>query len=329
MKRWCRLAAALLLVCGSCSRSADTAAGDTPLPPVTVSASADPTRATVSEEITFTLKAVYDKGLTISMPEIGTQLAGLRIVDFGEDGPREIDTRLEHSRWYRLRADISGTYIIPSHTVTVTHAGGSTQEIQTPQIFLEIASSGSKEDPAMTDIHDIKPLHKARRNLRPAILWGSVGIALAGLAAGIRMYLKRRSAARLTPPRPAHEVALEEIAQLKKDDLVGRGIVSEHYFRLSDIFRRYLENRFHIPAVEQTTQELLPVLTTVDGIDRESRNISRTFLLHSDLIKFARLVPSAEEVDSSYEQVVAVIDKTKQEPQPEKAAKTAVTRQAG
>ena len=90
-----------------------------PRPPlIEVNAQTDRTTATLAQPIIYTLSALYDPVIKVQLPEVGSQIAGLRIVDFGEEGPKEIDHYLEFKKWYKLRADIVGTYIIPSMIVS-------------------------------------------------------------------------------------------------------------------------------------------------------------------------------------------------------------------
>jgi hypothetical protein len=103
----------------------------------------------------------------------------------------------------------------------------------------------------------------------------------------------------------------EELEKLKGEHLIEKGIVREHYFRLSDIFRRYIENRFAIPAVEQTTQELLPEIMGLDAMHASAKSEVREFLHHSDMVKFAKYLPARDEVDANEQKVVRIIEETK------------------
>ncbi len=109
-----------VFLCFACTGKEQDAQKKSGIPPVEISAQTDRTTATISEAVTFTLSAHYDKNIEVKLPEVGTQIAGLRITDFGEDGPKEIDNRLVHKKWYKLQADIAGSYIIPAQAVSYT-----------------------------------------------------------------------------------------------------------------------------------------------------------------------------------------------------------------
>jgi len=53
---------------------------------------------------------------------MGSKIAGMRIVDMGQKGPLEKEGRTCEERWYQLKADIIGSYIIPG-AVFVAHDG--------------------------------------------------------------------------------------------------------------------------------------------------------------------------------------------------------------
>jgi hypothetical protein len=116
-------------------------------------------------------------------------------------------------------------------------------------------------------------------------------------------------------PKPAHVLAYEQLEQLESEGLVEKGIVHEYYFQLSDIFRHYLQNRFAISAVEQTTQELLRSITGLSDMSVAVKNHTRGFLLYADLVKFAKYRPEKAVSQHSRQQVRDIIDQTRQEPQ--------------
>ena len=115
---------------------------------------------------------------------------------------------------------------------------------------------------------------------------------------GYRLYKKRKETGYLIrppePPRPAHEIALEAIEALMKKDLIAEGLIKEFYIEISEIIRRYIEGRFFIPALEETSSEILRELKNQD-IDEEIQIHAKEFLELSDLVKFAKYKPVDEE----------------------------------
>jgi hypothetical protein len=309
----------LLLLCLFACAGSKKASQENAMPaPVEISARTDRTTATISEPITFTLAASYARGQQVTLPEVGAKIAGLRITDFGEDGPREIDNRLEHKKWYKLQADMAGTYIIPSLAVTYA-ADNGTRELKTPQIFIEVKSTLKEGPDAPKDIVDIQPLELVPFNWKPYIWGGSAAAMLLVLGAGAFIWYRKSRKKAEEVKKPAHVLALEEIEKLKSEHLVEKGIVREHYFRLSDIFRHYIENRFSIPAIEQTTQELLPAIMRLAALNDTAKSGMRQFLQHSDMVKFAKYLPPQDEIAANEQKVVRLIEETKLEEAPPQA----------
>jgi hypothetical protein len=278
---------------------------------IVVSAQTDRTIAALDETIRFTLSVTCPQHVQLHMPEIGSLIAGLRIVDFGEIGPRLVDNSLVFEKWFDLRADLSGVYILPAMTVrAVDH--DETREITTPQIFIKVGAHSVRADnETMQDIIDIKPPAALPRDPRLFVMAGVIAVVLflVGLAAGL--YVRRSRAAALVPQKPAHVLAYEQLEQLERERLVERGIVHTHYVRLSDIFRQYLQNRFAISAVEQTTQELLRSIKGLSDLSVAGKKNTRDFLLQADLVKFAKYRPEKQNIVFNQQQVRDIIDQTR------------------
>ena len=318
MKRLYTLGVIVLGCCTlllACNRGVQKPGGVTePIPPVEVMAQVDRATATTGDPIRYTLTATSDPQIEVTIPEMGAQIAGLRIIDIGSTEPLERDGRKIIERWYELRADVVGSYIIPGAVFIFRDEQGQKQELKTAQIFIEVKSV-IEDAEAATDIKDIKPLSIIPRDYTFMIgLSVALLLLIALIGGGIYIYRTRYRKTMATPSRPAHELALQELDQLKKEDLINRGICKEHYFKLSEIFRRYLERRFRFQAVEHTTEEILPALHNLKGVDEKAKGTAQQFLHHTDLVKFAKYIPDADEVENEHQEAVNFIHKTKEAP---------------
>lgn len=162
----------------------------------------------------------------------------------------------------------------------------------------------------MQDILDIKgPL------ALPPLWWpwllATLLILLAGLLAWW-LWRRRRPRPLPAPPSP-HELALHDLEALEREsDLADR----EFYYRLSALLRGYLEARFRLPALEMTTEELLPRLEAL-AIPAESRQNTARLLRRADPVKYAgRAAPAAmraQDLDTARALVLATRLEQKQE----------------
>jgi hypothetical protein len=93
------------------------------------------------------------------------------------------------------------------------------------------------------------------------------------------------------PPLPPHLLALQTID--RAEQLYRQGEVERSFVLLSFGLRRYLRDRFQVPALELPTWNL--VLLLRNHLTREQQiSLQRTLAL-SDLIKFARYNPKEQE----------------------------------
>lgn len=147
------------------------------------------------------------------------------------------------------------------------------------------ATNNGVPGPAMSDIHDIKGLESIA--LGPAwwqnLLWALAGLALLVLLIlAVRYWRKKRHPEPTpTPALPPDRQALMELEALKQVESA-----KDFYFRLSVIFRDYLQGRFDLAAPEMTTEELLPELERLPLGTAWELDL-KAFLRRSDPVKFA------------------------------------------
>jgi len=93
--------------------------------------------------------------------------------------------------------------------------------------------------------------------------------------------------------------------------LPGKGEIKKYYYILSDILRKYIEDRFNIKAPEMTTPEFLVYLKDSKELSAQQKEILKDFLVHCDMVKFAKYGPSAKEIDESFDIVIKFVNETK------------------
>jgi hypothetical protein len=127
---------------------------------------------------------------------------------------------------------------------------------------------------------------------------GGLLAAIVGLVAGFLLYRwwsrRPRPEPPPPPPRPVWEVAIEDLALLRTGPLFAEGRYAELVARVSAVLRRYLGERYGFEGLEATSKEIrkalrrvfppLPVLAEIDQV-----------LDETDLVKFARVAPTADD----------------------------------
>jgi hypothetical protein len=295
--------AVLLALSVCCGRTAPAATPDSELAPVELSAHIDRATANPGDLITLTITADYQPDVTLEIPEIGDTLSDFRIADSGVSQPVQRGNRLVAERWYKLQADTPGSYIIEPVEAPYHLPDGAQETLKTPRLFIEIESLLAKSGEA-EDIRDIKPPLAAPAPYRAILL---IAALLAGSAVAVLLArkivsrLKRKALVKATARRPAHEEALEALERLLQQGLIEKGCLREFCFGISELFRRYMQARFDFPALDLTTEEILPRIEGNGLVDGSLRPIARDLLVNTDLVKFAKHRPTRDEVQAIIE----------------------------
>ncbi len=323
--------AAVLVPCGpAAARADDAAAGDAastapgdaesaPSPvgeappvdtPVNVRARLDPDTTTIGTPFRYTMEITSPPGLQIVFAQPTERLGEFDILDFGDTPPVTRDGLTVVTRWYRLAGWEPGHKDIESPPVQWRRPGGELTTAPPAKVVMTIESVLAKAG-APTDIRDIKP------PLEPPFYWQPYYVAAAALAAlivvalaGYRVLRRRERGRAAAPPRPAHEVAIEELERLRGRRLTEHGLFKEYYSALSGIVRAYLERRFSLRAPEMTTEEFLLTTARSGSLQAAHRGLLGEFLTESDLVKFARHVPTLADSERAYTAARRFVDET-------------------
>lgn len=110
---------------------------------------------------------------------------------------------------------------------------------------------------------------------------------------------------------PPHVWAVQQLQKLNQKKLWQSGNIKEYYSELTDIARTYIELRYKIPAMEQTTDELMDAMHK--GVLKQSlKKDLNDVLTLSDLVKFAKAQPDMLDNENALKIIADFIDKTKQ-----------------
>lgn len=302
-----------LTACGDAAseRSAgDAAAVGDERPPVEVRAAVDRAVATTGDLITYRVTVDRDPAYEVELPEPGAEIAGFRIVDLGAEEPRELRGRSIEERWYRLRADLVGSYVLPPVRIAFRPSGDDAAEpevLETSPIFVEVESVLAASGEPAEDIRGLKPLRSIDRRL--AWLPFALGALVLALAA-VGVILWRRRPRRSPPAVPPHELAFESLRQLRREDLSTAEAVRRFHFSLSEIVRSYVEGRYGLNATDLTTEEILGRLNELAGLEAEPAVTLRRFLEATDRVKFADHLASEPEIAAAYEGALTFVEGT-------------------
>jgi len=143
----------------------------------------------------------------------------------------------------------------------------------------------------------------------------AVAVAFAGYY-GYLLYMKHRPTAEAVVVKekllPAHVVALKALEELGEKKLWQAGQFKVFHTELTDILRRYIEDRYHAPAMESTTDEILEELLELTMSQKSSYNNLKEVLQMADLVKFAKYEPLPDENQMVYINARLFVEQTKE-----------------
>ena len=308
-------AAALVLGCAAGEPGGE--AGSATGPPAELRASVDRSTATTGDLIVYTVEVERDPEVEVALDDPGGDIAGFRIVDLGRAPAETLPSgRIVERRWYELRADLVGAYVLPALTATFTGPSGIGGDLEAGDISVEVESVLPDDGSEVTDIRDIKPLRRIGTD-RTWLLWAGSAFAAAALALAAWWWRRRRrrlaEGAPEAPPIPPYDLAIRELERLRRTDFSDLRELRRYYFAVSSVVRAYVEGRFGLNATDLTTEEILGRLARVDLARLEPSQAGRLerFLVATDQVKFAAHLPGPEEVERTYDQAVAFVEATR------------------
>ena len=256
---------------------------------IVVSASIDSTMLMLGDQTAMHLRVTHDQNERVEMPVFGEMLQdGIEIVEQGK-----IDTTTLPDGRVQLQQELVLTSFKDS-LFSISPIGITSGEdtFWTESMALNVIQPFEVDTTlAITDIKDIE---KAPIWWWGIIRWILLVLGLGGLGVGVyylwRWYEKNRKPEEevIEPEllRPADEVALEKLDEIKAQKIWKDGKVKEYQTELTDVVREYIGRRFDVQSSEKTSDETLRAMKPL--IDKELFAKLSKMLQLADLVKFAK-----------------------------------------
>lgn len=243
------------------------------------------------------LQLIFEKpaDVDVDFPEIGEELSDKIVVVEKSD----IDTTALSGRMERLEQKLiiavfdTGMVKLPQ-LAFVFHAEQFSDTIETLPSFINILPMKLDED-----IRDIKSNYQAPVSLKEVLPFILVMISILLIIWFIRRYFTKkfgRLQVALANPHldPPEVTAMRELEKMKQEEPWQNQGVKPYYIRLSEVLRNYIEQQFRVPALEQTTGE---IISSLRGLNMNADNLQllEQILVLADLVKFAKAVPDQHE----------------------------------
>lgn len=309
-----------------------------------VTATIQPAEILIGEQAVITLDIKTPVGRKIITPEYNfadTLVTGIEVLSKLKPDTIIDNEVMTIKQSYIVTSFDSTLYNIPymyvidgADTIRSRNLGLKVSSIILPDsvmTYLDKIKSGETDsiDFVALGLHDIKDIRPMPSSILDTILafisdhpylFASVIVlfllALIGSILAI-LYFRKRNKGYYFKPQvilPPHVVALQMLEQVKVKNLCQRGLEKQYYTELSDIVRTYIEKRYYIHAMEQTSDETISAVENFVE-DEEVMLKLKELLKMSDLVKFAKYHPLQNENDLCLMGAYFFINKTKKEPE--------------
>ncbi len=282
---------------------------EVPAQQVSARARADSTSYTVGDRIRVSVDLRHPAGLMIQ-PMVGDTVEGFTVL--GRSGLKATTDSTSAMEFVLARYD-SGDAVIPPLPFLYFMPNDTASHVALTNQLLVTVHTVPQDTSA--SFRDIKPPIDIPMSWKELALYAAMALAAAGLGyLGYRWWKKRKrklaGEVYVPPPRPAHLIALEALGDLKAKKLWQQGLVKEYYSELTEIFRRYFEQRYNVPSLEETTDETLAGLRSAQ-VGNGFLEPAGVILRRADLVKFAKYHPTVTDHEDSFRGVIAFVEKTK------------------
>ncbi|MFC2138226.1 hypothetical protein ACFLTE_08635 [Bacteroidota bacterium] len=299
-----------LFILGGCNLQFNVTNGQS----VTLKAGVDSTHILIGDQVKLKFEITQPKEADIVFPEFrDTIIDKIEIVEaFPKDTTWLTNKEIQIVQEFIVTSFDSGFYYFPPFNFPIK-SEFFIDTIQSKPFFIQVYSIPIDTTKGIFDIKT--PYHTPFKisEALPLFIYGTIAILV--ILTVIYIIIKTRKEEpvfkRVKPKLPPHTVAFDELDKLKSEKLWQQGKVKEYYSKLTDIIRLYIEDRFFIRALEQTTDETINSFKSEPIIDNDAMVELNELLVQADFVKFAKASPLPDENDKNFQYAYNFVRRTK------------------
>lgn len=285
----------------------------------------DSSKILIGDQVKMHLQINHPKNVKVDFPVYTENLTNnIEVIEaLGVDTLKsdKKDNIIKELQAYLITSFDSGSYRIPPQWIKVK-INGKIDSIPTNGVDLQVLTMKIDTTRSITDIKMPYKAPLTLKEITPYILGVIVVLAIIFF---IFYYLRRRKKGDNTPilfrpkrqKEPAHIIALRALNAIKSGDLIAKGKIKMYYSQVTDTVRTYIEDRFEMPAMEQTTDEIYQSFQSKKGlISEQETNQLNSWLQLADLVKFAKHKPTVSDNTAILDYAFHFVNSTKVVEQP-------------
>ena len=272
-----------------------------------------------SYELTLLLKNESDSAFINWFIPLDSLSEGLEIIKVStirnEEGSYSISKKI------RFRAEKTGFYPIEPITVKVRDKSFTSQAKL-------VGVYSTLTNPAQEEIRAVKEGNEVSYGILDWLAdnWIWIGVFLIIMASAViavkRFTNRQNPEERPTeiaaePQEPAYSIAQRKINHLSEKKPWQNGDLKDYHTSISYILREYLEGELGFQALEKSTSEILTECYKIGFSEKNTRSI-RQLLSLTDLVKFAKQLPTEAENIEILSSIKEIIDNIHSEFSPKK-----------
>ncbi len=286
---------------------------------IKATASIDSTNILLGDQVKLFLEIDHPKSVDVIFPNVPDTLAEyIEVLSRSETDTFELDdeTFQKQIQSFLITSFDSGSYRIPPFWFKID-LDDRLDSIPTNGVTLNVYSMEIDTTRGPTDI---KYPYDAPVTLKEVIPYILGAILILAILFFVFYAIKRRKNNQpifvlpKKPKEPAHIIALRELDRIKKEKIWQQGKIKQYYSEVTEALRKYIEDRFEIPAMEQTSDETIESFRKQKGLlkDKTFANLSQILKL-ADLVKFAKYQTSPDDDNMTLVNAYFFINDTKPE----------------
>lgn len=274
-----------------------------------VKVATDTTNIRIGEQFEYQISVSETQNVIIPKLE---NLKGFEIIK--EDKIDTLKNRLVKK--YLLTGFDSGAFYIPQQQIFIKNQPFLTDSLLINVATVSVDTTKVKPFP----IKSIKREPYVFDDFKPYIWWTLLGILILGSILYFVLKKKKEEVPeKIIPALPPFEEALEKLHALDEKLLWQNNQVKEYYSELTEIIRAYIERELKVPALENTTDEVVEMLQKLTKskkivTSKETLQKLKELLQEADLVKFAKSKPMSEEIEEDRKDAEEIVHNLKPKP---------------